>query len=57
MEASIREKPGKRFLFLINHTQEPKTVRVPKDKVELLTGQKTTESLDLDRFGVAVIGL
>ena len=24
VEASIREKPGKRFLFLINHTQEPK---------------------------------
>lgn len=57
VEVSIREKPGKRFLFLINHAEEPKTVRVPKDKVELLTGQKMKESLDLDRFGVAVIEL
>ena len=57
VEVSIREQPGKRLLFLINHTEEPKTVQVPKDKVELLTGQKTNESLALDRFGVAVIGL
>ena len=57
VEVSIRERPGKRLLFLINHAQEPKTVRVPTDKVELLTGQKTTGAVDLDRFGVAVIGL
>jgi beta-galactosidase len=55
VEVSIRQGSGKRLVFLINHTEEPKDVRVPQDKVELLTGQKTGESLKLDRFGVAVL--
>jgi beta-galactosidase len=57
IEVSIRQRAEKRLLFLINHTDEPRTVTVPKGKADLLTGQKTGESLDLDRFGVAVIEL
>jgi beta-galactosidase len=57
VEVSIRQGSDKKLLFVINHTEEPKDVRVPKDKVDLLTGQKTGESLKLDRFGVAVLEL
>ncbi len=57
VEVSLRQGSNRRLLFLLNHTDEPKTVKVPKDKTELLTGQKTGDSLNLDRFGVAVIEL
>jgi len=57
VEASIRQGLGKRLLFLINHTDQPKTVNVPQDKRELLTGTRTGESVKLDRFDVAVIEL
>ena len=57
VEASLRQGQGKRLLFLINHTDEPKTVGVPQDKLELLTGTKTGGSVKIDRFDVAVIEL
>jgi len=57
VEVSIRQSPDKRLLFLINHTEEPKTVRIPKDKVELLTGKKTGESIEIERFDIAVLEL
>ncbi len=57
VETSVRQKQDRRLLFLINHTNEPTTVEVPRDKVELLTGRKTGESLQIDRFDVAIIEL
>jgi beta-galactosidase len=57
VEASIRQGPGKRLLFLLNHTDEPKTVTVPQGRLELLSGAKTTDSITIDRFGVAVLEL
>jgi beta-galactosidase len=57
VEVSLRQSSNKRLLFVLNHTDEPRTVKVPKDKIELLTGQKTGESLTLDRFAVAVLEL
>jgi beta-galactosidase len=57
VEVSLRQSSNRRLLFLLNHTDEPRTVRVPKDRTELLTGQKTGEALTLDRFGVIVIEL
>ncbi len=57
VEASIRQGQGRRLLFLINHADESQTVAVPPGKVELLGGGKTDESINLDRFGVAVLEL
>ncbi len=57
VEACVREGNGKRLLFLINHTEEKRTVRVPAGKTELLTGKSTGRSLALDRYGVAVVKL
>ena len=57
VEASIRQGQGRRLLFLLNHTDEPKTVAVPQGRPELLTGAKTGDCLTIDRFGVAVLEL
>ncbi|MBN1509684.1 MAG: beta-galactosidase [Sedimentisphaerales bacterium] len=57
VEASLRQGQGKSLLFLINHTDEPRRVKVPKDKLELLNDKRTQGIIDLDRFGVAVIEL
>ena len=57
VEAAIRQGQGRRLLFLINHTDETQFVKVPQDRLELLSGEKTTGSIQLDRFGVAVIEL
>jgi beta-galactosidase len=57
VEASVRRGSGKSLLFLINHTDEPRTADVPQDRLELLSGTRTGKSIRLDRFGVAVIEL
>jgi beta-galactosidase len=57
VEASVRQGSGRKLLFLINHTDERKTVQVPQDKLELLSGARTGESIVLDRFDVAVLEL
>jgi beta-galactosidase len=57
IEASVRQGQSRRLLFLINHTDEPQSVKVPQDRLELLSGEKTTGKIQLDRFDVAVIEL
>ena len=57
VEVGLRQGKGKKILFLINHTEEPKTVSVPKGKTELLGQTTTGGSLELAPFGVAVIDL
>ncbi len=57
VEVALRQGTNKKLLFLINHTEQSKTTQIPKDKTELLTGQKTGDSVTLDRFGVAVLEL
>jgi len=57
VEASVRQGKGKRLLFLVNFTEENKTVEVPAGKRELLTGGTTRKALELQRFGVSVIRL
>ena len=47
-------KQGHQVSF-INHTKEVKSVNVPKGKLELLSETITQDSLQLDRFDVAVI--
>lgn len=55
VEASVRQGQGKKLLFLMNHTEKPKTVTVPEGRIELLSNTRTKDTLRLDRFGVAVI--
>ena len=55
VEASVRAGEGKTLVFIVNHTEQEKTVTVPAGKMELLSGNITGDSLILERFGVAVI--
>jgi beta-galactosidase GanA len=56
VECSLREGNGKQLLFLLNHTEQMQSVAVPVNKTILLGGSgKTSQSINLDRFGVAVI--
>jgi beta-galactosidase len=57
VEISVREGEGRKLLFLINHTEEEKTVAVPAGREELLAGTRTKGSLTLPRYGVAVVRL
>ncbi len=56
VEVSIR-RGKKKIAFIINHTEEVKTVAVPSGKLELLSGKKTRKKLELGRYGVAVLKL
>jgi beta-galactosidase len=55
VEASIRQGNGRKLLFLMNHTEQPKIVDVPEGRIELLSNTKTNKTLKLDRFEVAVV--
>ncbi len=57
VEVSVRTDGTRQLLFLVNHTEEPQTVNVPEGKVELLSGEKTGDTLELARYGVAVVKL
>jgi beta-galactosidase len=57
VEVSIRQGSGQKLLFVINHTEESKTVNAPAGKSELLTGTTTNGSITLSTFDVAVIKL
>jgi beta-galactosidase len=57
VEVSTRQNADFGLLFVINHTNQVVTVKVPSGKQELLTGTTTGESVELDGFGVAVIKL
>ncbi|MCJ7691852.1 MAG: beta-galactosidase trimerization domain-containing protein, partial [Sedimentisphaerales bacterium] len=57
VEISVRQGDGKTLLFVINHTEETKTVKVPKGKLELLSNKKTSDTIELGIFDVAVIKL
>ena len=57
VEASLRQGSDNTLLFLINHTEEKKTVRVPEGKKELISNSLTGVELELDRYEVKVIKL
>jgi beta-galactosidase len=57
VEVSLRKGQDHELLFVINHTDESKTLEVPDRKKELLTGKTTDGELELEPFGVAVIEL
>jgi beta-galactosidase len=57
VEVCLRQNGDKKILFILNHTEQKQTINIPKDKIELLTGNKTKDTIELDTFGVAVIKL
>ncbi len=57
VEVAARQGGGKTLLFVINHTDETKTVTVPRGKREVLTNRITGDQIELGRYGVAVLQL
>jgi beta-galactosidase len=57
VEASVRESEERRLLFLVNHTEDERTVAVPEGREELLSGDRTGGAVTLPAYGVAVIRL
>lgn len=57
VEVVVRSRGEHRILFLINHTDGFRSVKVPEGKRELLSGEKTSEILILDSFAVALVEL
>jgi len=57
LEVTLRQNGKRKLLFLVNHTEERKSVPVASGKKELLTGETTGKAIELDAYGVAVIKL
>lgn len=57
VEVSVRQARGRKYLFLINHTELRQVVKVPAGRKELIADALTGDKLTLEVFGVAVIKL
>lgn len=57
VEATVREKEGRRYLFLLNHNTEAAEVTVDVDSVDIITGlsYQAGDKLSMDSFGVVIL--
>lgn len=55
VEVSVREGKSGRLLFVLNHTEEPRRVRLPKPGRDLLAGTPAKQDIELGPYGVAVV--
>jgi beta-galactosidase len=56
VEAVVRAKGDKEYLFVLNHNYSPAQVSLPKgDYLNLLTNKKAASVLDLDAVQVAIL--
>lgn len=57
VDASIRSGETGDLLFLINHNREKQHINLPGKYTELITGTEVIDSVEIPRFGVAIINL
>ena len=57
VEVSIREGQSKKLVFIVNHMETQKVVKIPSGKFELLREEKTGNEIKLGPYEVAVIQL
>lgn len=55
VEVSIRRGARHELIFLINHSEEPRTVTVPSGCIDALTCERVSGTVHLDRHGVVVL--
>ena len=55
VEVSVRQNDERRLVFLINHTEQERTVPVPAGRRELLSDTLTGDVIELGRYGVAIV--
>ena len=55
VEVSVRQRERTKLIFLMNHTEQTKTVTVPAGKRDLVRGEKVGDTVKLGPYGVAVL--
>jgi beta-galactosidase len=55
VEIAVRAGSKTKFVFIINHTDDIKTVDAPEANAKIILGKKTGRHIELDRYGVAVL--
>lgn len=55
IEVSIREKPGMRLLFLLNHKGDNHTVSLSNQYTDVLTEEPITGKIELKPYGVKIL--
>jgi beta-galactosidase len=55
VEVSVREGDGKTIVFVLNHTDQPIEIPIADSYGDLLSDADVSGSIQLDRFGVAVL--
>ncbi|MEV5027824.1 beta-galactosidase [Paenibacillus sp. LPE1-1-1.1] len=56
VEASVREKDGRQFTFLLNHNDRPATVQIGEEpSMELLSGMRLSGESELPPYGVFIL--
>jgi beta-galactosidase len=55
VEVSVRQNDERKLVFLINHTEQERTVPVPAGRRELLSDTLTGDVIELGRYGVAIV--
>ncbi len=57
VEAASRENGDEKFIFLLNHTNEEKTVELPWEGTELISGTKVSGQAVLEAYDVKVLAV
>ena len=57
VEAASRENEKERFIFLLNHTNETKTVDLPWKGTEIISEQPAEKQLVLDAHDVKIVAV
>ena len=55
VEVLVRESADRAYLFVLNHTPDPVSIKLPRSMRDLLTGTKHASALALLGYGVAVL--
>jgi beta-galactosidase len=55
VEVTRRERAGRGYTFVLNHTPQPARIPLPAPMQDLLTGQTHTQSLLLAPLDVAIL--
>ncbi len=55
VEMTVRKSGGQRWILLLNHTSELRTVSIPGSFQDLLTGDLVSQKIDLNAYAVRVL--
>jgi beta-galactosidase GanA len=56
-EIAVREKDGKKFLFVLNYAKTLVSITVKKETADLFTGRTLSGNSEIEPYGVKVLAL